>query len=173
LADLTAKRDQFNYFPKNYYQQMLKSFKGSLTLFLAEYDKKIISAAMMFYFKGTGFYLHGASDYQYRSLMAPYLIQWEGIRQAKKQGCLVYDFWGIAPRIKKEIPPPSESEEQGNGYQESDFDPQHPLIGVTRFKIGFAPKGEIIAYPGCWELPYQKLWYNLYRIAKRFLYSRG
>ena len=72
--------------------------------------------------------------------MAPYLLQWEQIKEAKKRGCIEYDFWGID-------------------------DKKWP--GVTRFKKGFG--GQEITYPGAFDLIFQPIWYRLYKIAKRII----
>jgi len=42
-------------------------------------------------------YYYGASSYADRSLMAPYLLQWEAMRAAKARGCVRYDLLGISP----------------------------------------------------------------------------
>jgi len=71
--------------------------------------------------------------------MAPHLLQWEQIREAKRYGCSEYDFWGID---EKKWP------------------------GVTRFKRGFG--GREIKYIGTWDFALDKKWYLLYRGAQRF-----
>ncbi|MBI1934729.1 peptidoglycan bridge formation glycyltransferase FemA/FemB family protein, partial [Candidatus Peregrinibacteria bacterium] len=43
----------------------------------------------------TGIYYYGASDYASRSLMAPYLLQWEAMRRCRAKGCTRYDLLGI------------------------------------------------------------------------------
>ena len=72
--------------------------------------------------------------------MAPYLSQWEQIKEAKKQGFQIYDFWGI-----DEINWP----------------------GVTRFKNGFG--GKEIEYIGAYDYVFQPWWYVVYKGTKKIL----
>ena len=37
--------------------------------------------------------------------------------------------------------------------------------GVTRFKIGFG--GQIIKYPGTFDLVYDDAWYNIYKMVRQ------
>ena len=104
----TTKRDKFHSHPKEYYKKLLEM--PGAEMFLAEYKNKIIVANIVVFWNRQTIYLHGASDYEYRNLMAPHLLQWEQIKQAKKRGCTEYDFWGID---------------------------EHKWPGVTRFKKGF------------------------------------
>lgn len=134
----TSKRDGFKSYPRAYYEKMLE-IPGA-KLFLAECEGEIIAANIVLFYKSTATYLHGATSYEHRNLMAAPLLQWEQIREAKKRGCMEYDFWGI-----DEIKWP----------------------GVTRFKRGFG--GKEITYPGAYDLIFQPLWYKLYKFAKKFL----
>jgi lipid II:glycine glycyltransferase (peptidoglycan interpeptide bridge formation enzyme) len=134
----TGKRDGFHHYPKTYYVQMLNI--PGVKLFLAEFDGKIIIANIVMFYEKTAIYLHGASDYEYRNLMAAPLLQWHQILEAKRAGCTEYDFWGI-----DEIKWP----------------------GVTRFKKGFG--GKEITYPGAFDLIFQSFWYRIYKVAKKFL----
>lgn len=134
----TAKKDKFNPHPKEYYKKILE-LPGT-ELFVAEYDNKIVAANIILFYNKQAIYLHGASDYEYRNLMAPHLLQWHQILEAKKQGCIEYDFWGID---------------------------EQKWPGVTRFKKGFG--GKEIKYPGAFDLVFQPLWYKIYKIARRIL----
>jgi len=142
LLKQTAKRDKFHLHPQGYYQKMLEVLgsKGMVKLFLAKYQNKIIATNLICFFGQTATYLHGASDYNFRQLMASHLLQWQAICQAKSQGLKYYDFWGID---EKKWP------------------------GVTRFKKGFT--GQEITYPGAFDLVFQPVWYQVYNLARRVL----
>lgn len=144
LVKETATRDKFNSHPKEYYLSLIKELAKDnlLQIFLAEYNGKVLAANLNIFFGDTAVYLHGASSDENRNLMAPYLLQWQAITQAKKLGFKYYDFWGIAPEGAKD----------------------HPWAGVTRFKLGFG--GQRIDYLGAWDWPIKKLWYNLYRLVR-------
>lgn len=103
LLSKTAKRDDFRPHPDNYYRQMVRAGSNFIKLFLAEYHgsapltarNKILAANLVVFFTDTITYLHGASDDEFKNLMAPHLLQWEVIRRAKQSGYHFYDFWGI------------------------------------------------------------------------------
>lgn len=149
MLDETASRDKFHTHERKYYRTMLdvlspKKSEGLRTrLFFAEYDGRAVAAAMTGEFGDTVTYLHGASLAGDRKVMAPYLLHWHIMKDAKSRGFAKYDFWGVAP---------------------SD-DPEHSWAGITRFKTGFG--GDRVEYLGAWELPGKTLWYTLYRYAKR------
>lgn len=84
-------------------------------LFLAKYEDKIIAGAFIDFVGNTAVYHHGSSDATYRNIPASYVLQWEAIKEAKKRGKLVYNFWGIAPPNT----------------------PKHPWNSITLFKTGF------------------------------------
>jgi len=86
-----------------------------IATFIGKYKGEIISSAMIIFWQGIAFYHQGASSLKYSKIPVSYLLQWEAIREAKKRGCNIYNFWGIAP---------------GN-------DPGHPWTGLTLFKMGF------------------------------------
>jgi len=152
LMSQTAKRDKFNPHSKDYYQKLLEFFSSGsyglqIKLWLATKDDKSIAAALVGYFGQTVSYLHGASDYNYRNLMAPHLLHWQIIKDAKANNFETYDFWGVAPENVKNTKP---------GW-----------AGLTRFKRGFG--GREINYVGAYDLIYDKRWYTLYNLAKKFL----
>lgn len=146
LLSETARKNKIKIFPNKHYQKLLEILGQSnmIKLFLAQHQDKIIAAIIVSYFGKEANYLHGASLYQARNLMAPHLLQWEAIREAKKRNCAQYDFWGVAPEGQ----------------------PKHKWAGITRFKKGFG--GEVKEFIGSLDLIYQPLWYQAYKIANFF-----
>jgi len=147
LAEKTSNRDNFRLHNKEYYRKMLlkvnnvKYFKKDeliIKLFFSEYNNKNISANIVSFFGDTVTYLHGASDNQYREVMAPYALQWHVIKLAKSLGYKYYDFYGID---------------------------ENKWPGVTRFKSGFG--GEELNYEGTFDLILNKNYYNIYRILRK------
>lgn len=137
LTQKTSTRQEITSHPKKYYQEMLKvlSSNGIAKIIVAKYQDKIIATNLVIFFNDWCVYLHGASNYDYRDKMAPYLLQWETIKKAKQQGKKYYDFWGVD---EKKWP------------------------GVTRFKYGFAPNQDLTQYIGAWDEVYDAMWYNIY-----------
>lgn len=146
LMQQTAERDKFKAHAKTYYRHLIDVLgkKSLACFFIVRYQGQPVAAIMVTFFGNTATYLHGASDYAHRNLMAPYLLQWRAIQDAKERGCTQYDFWGIAP--------------QGT--------PNHPWQGVTTFKEGFG--GSRVDYIGTLDLVYRKVPYALYCIIKKF-----
>lgn len=103
-------------------------------LFLAEYEGKIIGGALITFAGNMAIYHHGASDDAYRHLSVSYLLQWEAIKETKKRGKKLYNFWGIAPNESK----------------------KHPWAGLTLFKTGFG--GEKREFLHAQDLPLSP-WY--------------
>lgn len=143
LLKKTGERDGFGIHSADYYQKILAALSPHAQLLLARYDDRVIAGGIFVYLDEWGIYYYGASDHHYRHLMAPYLIQWTAMREAKKRGCNYYDFLGIAPENS----------------------PNHPWAGVTDFKKKFG--GEVVNYPPAKDLVLRPLWYFLYKWRKR------
>ncbi|MFY9463357.1 MAG: peptidoglycan bridge formation glycyltransferase FemA/FemB family protein [Candidatus Sungiibacteriota bacterium] len=151
LLQETAKRDGFQTHQKEYYKKMLeiRSDAFSNELFFAEYQGEVIAAALInFHHPLSGAacstYLHGASARSHREVMAPHLLQWRVIQEARRRGCEQYDFWGID---------------------------EQRWPGVTRFKRGFG--GREIMYPESVDIVYHPIAYAAYKIAKKIKLSYG
>jgi len=145
LLQQTKDRNNFRPHPSSYYQMMMESLSGCgvVKLFVARYQNKVIAANLTSWFGDTVTYMHGSSDYEYRHLMAPFLLQWQVIKWAQAAGYDFYDFWGIA------------DSENAN----------HPWAGITRFKTGFGGFAE--HYLGTWEYTTSPLWHTVYNIVRR------
>ncbi len=145
LMKQTGQRDGFSLHQKNYYKEMLK-IKGELKmhLFVAYYEETILAGAILACFGDTCVYLHGASSNTMRNLMAPYLLQWEMIKFAKKNNFSYYDFFGID---------------------------EEKWPGVTRFKKGFAYRNfekSVKKYSKTYDFVFSEFWYFVYKILRYF-----
>lgn len=142
LLQETTSRDQFSGHDLTFYQSMLQEIPSQL--YLAHYKNEVLAGIIVTYFKDTATYYFGASSNQRREFMAPYLIQWQAIKDAKAMGCTEYDLFGIAPAEVK----------------------NHPWQGVTEFKQKFG--GQTVAYQKAQEFAFNKPMYAVYRLYKQF-----
>lgn len=171
LLRQTTSRDQFSSHPLSFYENMLNDLgpeKAKLylatpatassatpafsaatnpaetTAIAARTTATLapIAAIIVTHFKDTATYYFGASANESRQLMAPYLLQWQAILDAKVRGLKHYDFLGISPQNE----------------------PHHPWAGVSDFKLKFG--GKRVEYLPAREIVYQPFWYALTKIAK-------
>lgn len=150
LMKETGKRDEFKLHGEGHYRQILNSnLSYQLT---AMFEDKPVACIVCIGFGDTFSYLYGASDYNYRNLMTPYLLQWEGIKFAKSLDFKYYDFFGVAPKTNGKA-------------EEYESDPKHQYAGVTRFKLGFG--GVPYETTGTWDIIIEKNKYNLYKFLRR------
>jgi len=145
LLKKTQQRQKVQFFSQEYFKGLLQV--PFVKLYLAKFENKIIAANIMAFWDNTATYLFGASDYDYRQVMAPHLLQWQAIQDAKQEGLWFYDFWGAAPKDSK-------------GQEEKWF-------GFTKFKMGFSPDAEITEYVGTYEKIYQPVKMGLYRYMRK------
>lgn len=146
LIGETSERDGIVSHSKVYYQKMLEALgaDGDLKcfLYLARYEGQAIAANIVLIFGTYAVYLHGASSNANRNLMAPYLLQWRQIRDARAAGCRIYDFWGITVD-----------------------NAQPKWAGITRFKQGFG--GREVSYAGVYDMPIRRSLYGLYMMLRK------
>jgi len=146
LFETTAARGQFRLHPRRYYEQMLSTLSSDACrafLAVALLEGKAIAANIMIDSHGTRTYLHGASANVHRDAMAPYLLHWELLNEAKHRGLRRYDWWGVAPGEAGE---------------------SHPWAGITRFKLGFG--GERLNVDGTFDLVTRPALYRLYELSR-------
>lgn len=143
LLQQTTSRDEFSGHQKKFYSDMLKTLGEKALLYLAEYQEKIIAGIIVTHHNDTAIYYFGASGNEYRNVMAPYLLQWQAIKDAQKSRMKYYDFLGIAPENC----------------------PRHPWAGVTDFKLKFG--GRRVDYQPAQEIPYQPFWYLAIKLLKK------
>lgn len=121
LNNKVAKRQNFVPFSSEYIKNEFEVFSkdNQALLFFGRCKGEIAAAALIIFWSGIGFYHQAASDSKYAKFSIPYLLQWEAIKEAKRRGCILYDFWGyVSPKEH----------------------PNHPWAGPTLFKMGFGGK---------------------------------
>ena len=143
-----AKRQNFTPFSEEYIKNEFEVFFGNgqaLWLF-GKYKGEVAAGVLVIFWSGIGFYHQAASLSKYAKLSIPYLLQWEAIKEAKRRGCKLYDFWG---------------------YVDPQKEPKHPWAGPTLFKMGFG--GRAYEYIKTQDYPISKKYWliNLFeRIRK-------
>ncbi len=148
----TQIRQRYRGHSAAYYHKLIDFFalhnaQGDVkvTIYKALHQRRLIASGVMVDFGKTRMYLYGGSSDEDKNLMAPYLMHWHAMVDARELGLQFYDLGG--------------SEVSGGGEK-----------GFTRFKKGFG--GRIVEYAGAYDIIYNQLWYNAYRIvrtANRFL----
>lgn len=103
----------------------LKKAFGKKTIFLAATDNnKFLAGTVILTTTDSAYYYYAFTSKEGRKKFAQYLLVWEAIKLAKKQGCRIFDFEGI--------------------YDER-F-PQKAWKGFSHFKKSFG--GKEVEYPG-------------------------
>ena len=148
LLTQTAERHKFTVdIHPGYYKKQYETLKeeNMMGIFVAEFEKEPLAAALVTFFGDTATYLYAASSRSQPKLRAPYLLIWKSIKESKKRGYKYFDFWGIAPK---------------------DASPSHSWAGVTNFKMSFG--GERVCYAPVFDLPTS----NKYLLSKFIEISR-
>lgn len=144
----TAIRDDFFIHDKAVYERMFGLFRaaGDFCMLLARHDGRLIAAVTLVRCGPVCWYLQGASSNEHRNLMATYLLQWEGIRWARAQGCRLYDFRAVPDLLRED----------------------QDMYGVYRFKEGFG--GHQVTTLHTYAGPYEPFWFGLWQLyfAGRF-----
>jgi peptidoglycan pentaglycine glycine transferase (the first glycine) len=152
LNEEVARRHKFIPFSLEYVKNEFKAFlkDKEIKLIFGKYKGKVAAAALAVFWSGIGFYHQAASATEYKKLSLPYLLQWEAIKEAKKRGCSLYDFWGFVDPKKE---------------------PEHPWAGPTLFKMGFG--GKAYEYLKTQDFPLSKKYWLTYFFEKLRKTKRG
>lgn len=134
----TTLRDGFKPNDFNYYKSFVETIDGCVLL-IAEHEGEIIAGGIFTYTGKQALYYYGASSNNKRNCMAPYLVQWEAIRDGIKNGCEYYDFMGIQDSDKTD----------------------DPLSGVTDFKLKFG--GSIVQFNNSIRIITNEIKYVVFR----------
>lgn len=176
----TGARDKFGIHPKEYYLKMLNALKENCLLYIARSGGMAIAGIIVIYGKDEAVYYYGASSNAYRNLMAPYLLQWHAMKDAKAEGKDFYDFMGTATaEPKAELFLRGDDKglhgntagkggfHQGMSAKDIEFDKSDPLYGVSEFKQKFG--GRLYKFNEPIDIVVNPLFYGIFKLGKRFL----
>jgi lipid II:glycine glycyltransferase (peptidoglycan interpeptide bridge formation enzyme) len=144
LSEETTIRQKFLAHNRNYQIKMWETMHqaGIARLFTAVVGDEIVAAWILFFWNDTVYYPYGASGRNRREIMAPNLLLWEIVKNAKASGYKKFDLWGaIGPNP----------------------DPNDPWYGFHRFKQGYNP--ELVEFAGSFDLVINPVFYKLYCLA--------
>ncbi len=147
LEDLSSKKG-FSPMPKEYLInqfKMLGGKNGFLRLYKAVKDGKTLATAIIAFYGHEASYLHGASK-DLGNTQAPYLLQWQAIRDARESGLSRYNFWGVV--------------------KDENYHPNHPGFGYSNFKRGFG--GFVEQYIHTKDYIYKPIQYWLFKTQERY-----
>jgi lipid II:glycine glycyltransferase (peptidoglycan interpeptide bridge formation enzyme) len=142
----TARRAKVNFHPDDYYQALhdVLAPLGIAKFYLAEVEGQPVAAALFYDWGSTRYYAHaGAYQQLNRKVRASVSLVWQALIDAKADGLVEFDLWGIAP----------------------EGDRQHRLAGLSEFKAGFG--GRQVEYLGTWDIPLKPAKYRLYSAYRR------
>ena len=141
LQRALAKEKGISTFSEHYLKTELE--QPFATLYLIEYEGRIIAAGLVFDDATTRYNLQGAQSDEGRKLHATGILTIQLILDAKAKGLKTFNFWGIAPEGAPDT---------------------HPWAGFTNFKKTFA--GYEKTYAGDYDIilsPAKYKAYNLFR----------
>jgi lipid II:glycine glycyltransferase (peptidoglycan interpeptide bridge formation enzyme) len=149
LFEETAKRDGIAIHSIDYYRTLFTlagetapGLRPEIRLYIAAHEGEDLAAIITLFRGNEAVYLYGASSNSKRNLMAPHLLQWTAMRDARDFGCKRYDLFGI---------PPAD-------------DPAHPMAGLYRFKTGFG--GAVVHRGGSWDFGFRPFTRVLFTLAE-------
>ena len=157
LYETMAKRQKISYRNKDYFSKLFDILKEKdyVKVFEATINNEVttrsntdtnktLAAAIVVYYEKRATYLFGGSSQEEKQTMAPYLLHWEIIKDAKQNGFVEYDLFGVAP------------EDQ----------PKHRWANVTSFKKKFG--GDYLELVGSFDLVLRPFEYKLFKLAEKF-----
>lgn len=147
LHEETSQRQGITYRSKEYFAKLREHFMDKPdfgTFFIAESSEgEPLAATLVTFFGPESIYLYGGSSLKDRNVHAAYLVQWEGMKEAKRRKCRFYNMTGIA----------------------ATDDPNDSWAGLRQFKLKFG--GPVISLIGARDYRYEPLRYTLFTQADR------
>jgi lipid II:glycine glycyltransferase (peptidoglycan interpeptide bridge formation enzyme) len=89
--------------PKSSFEKLLSEFKdtGNMVFEVARHQGDVLGINITQRTKNWSSSFYAGTSREKSNLKAPYLLRWHSIRNAKKTGSKIYDFWGFVPNDKQ------------------------------------------------------------------------
>lgn len=142
MLENLAKKKEFASVSREYLKTQFEMLGDFMKFFCAKKDGKVVAGGWFAFYGDESAYLHGASSHEVGDSQAPYLIQWEAIKYAKKLGLKRHNFWGVV--------------------EDKNYHPGYPGFGYSNFKKGFG--GYLEEYVGAKDFVYNMVKYQLFRL---------
>lgn len=171
----TALRKGLVPHPEAYYRRMLDAFLGDAgALFVASHEGDILGINLVVRHGDTATYLHGGSSTAKREHMAPFLLQWAAMRDARNAGCAWYDFGGVKTEHKMQdagcrMQKSGDKKRNDDGKNHASLIMHHvsdDWSGITRFKTGFSPATVPKRTPGSYDIVLDRRAYRTYDMLR-------
>lgn len=142
----TAEYKHYRAKSRNYLEKQLSFLVKTkvVSIFMAEYEGKIVAGAVGADWDNTRYYIHAGGDQEVvRKIPVARGLAWHMIKDAKEKGLKEFDFYGVS--------------ELGVT--------NHKWANVSSFKRSFS--GQDKDFGGTWDLPVNKAKYLFYKILKK------
>ncbi|MDH4358448.1 MAG: peptidoglycan bridge formation glycyltransferase FemA/FemB family protein [Candidatus Berkelbacteria bacterium] len=141
----TVARESITGRSLGYFGAMVDKFSDTpfILIYTARHRSETIAAALISFYGGVATYLYGGSSRRHKEVMAPYLMHWQIIKDAKEKNCQIYDLHG---RARPE-------------------DEKSSWAGITRFKEQFG--GEAVELLGSYDYVNKSIYYQIFKIAEK------
>lgn len=148
MSETTARQGFYNH-NETYFLELLEFFpKDQIVILEAHYEKKVLTAWVLFNFNGRLYYPYGASSNENRNVMPNNLVMWNAIQYGKTHHCKSFDLWGCLG------PNPDQSDS---------------WYGFHNFKAGYNP--QLVEYVGTYDFIYKPVFYKLFNIADKIRWA--
>lgn len=97
LYEETSLRHGISYRPYAYFERLAENYlkRGLMKIIIVEIDGVADAAGLCFSYGNSVWYMYAGSTHENQCLMAPYLMNWEGICWAIEEGKEYYDLGGV------------------------------------------------------------------------------
>lgn len=144
MYESTVEREDLGGRNQKYFEDMVDKFSLTdyLEIYIARYNEEPVAAAIIGFFDSAANYLYGGSSREHKEVMAPYLMHWQIICDARLRGMKIYDLIGRTAPGKT-----------------------GKWAGVTKFKEQFG--GQAVEIMGSYDYVLKPAIYRTFKLAEK------